>query len=141
MLRAAGCHGSAPAHLQPADLVAVFLRIDTPTRSELIAQSHTVDEINQYLTSDSLAYLSLQRQRRGRGRQRAAPRARQRRPSALAPTRNWRGTAFSLPMAQPTSSAGNASVTPASVATTPCRFQDSPKPRQMRLLDFLNMDF
>lgn len=36
-----------------------YYGVDTPTRGELIASSHSVDEINQYITSDSLAYLSL----------------------------------------------------------------------------------
>jgi amidophosphoribosyltransferase len=36
-----------------------YYGIDTPTRGELIASSHSVDEINQYITSDTLAYLSL----------------------------------------------------------------------------------
>lgn len=35
-----------------------FYGIDTPTRNELIAASHSVEEINSYITSDSLAYLS-----------------------------------------------------------------------------------
>jgi amidophosphoribosyltransferase len=35
-----------------------FYGIDTPTRAELIASSHTVDEIRTYITADSLAYLS-----------------------------------------------------------------------------------
>jgi amidophosphoribosyltransferase len=34
--------------------------IDTPTRSELIGASHTVDEIARYLRVDSLGYLSLE---------------------------------------------------------------------------------
>jgi amidophosphoribosyltransferase len=34
--------------------------IDTPTRSELIASSHSVDEITRYLRVDSLGYLSLE---------------------------------------------------------------------------------
>jgi amidophosphoribosyltransferase len=38
-----------------------YYGIDTPTRGELIASSHDVAEINQYITSDSLAYLSLDR--------------------------------------------------------------------------------
>jgi amidophosphoribosyltransferase len=58
MLRAAGAREvhlriSAPPTTHPC-----FYGIDTPTRSELIAGSHTVDEINRYVTSDSLAYLS-----------------------------------------------------------------------------------
>ena len=34
-------------------------RNDTPTRKELIASSHSKDEIRQYITADSLEYLSL----------------------------------------------------------------------------------
>ena len=33
--------------------------IDTPTRGELIASSHSIDEIGRYVTADSLSYLSL----------------------------------------------------------------------------------
>jgi len=36
-----------------------YYGIDTPTRKELIASSHHVDEIRQYLAADSLGYLSL----------------------------------------------------------------------------------
>jgi amidophosphoribosyltransferase len=36
-----------------------YYGIDTPTRSELIASSHSVDEIARYLTCDSLGYLSV----------------------------------------------------------------------------------
>jgi amidophosphoribosyltransferase len=36
-----------------------YYGIDTPTRSELIASSHSVEEINQYITSDTLEYLSI----------------------------------------------------------------------------------
>ena len=36
-----------------------YYGIDTPVRKELIASSHTVDEIKTYLRVDSLAYLSL----------------------------------------------------------------------------------
>jgi amidophosphoribosyltransferase len=34
--------------------------IDMPTREELIASSHTIDEIRQFIGADSLAYLSLE---------------------------------------------------------------------------------
>jgi len=37
-----------------------YYGIDTPVRKELIASSHTVDEIAAYLRVDSLAYLSLE---------------------------------------------------------------------------------
>jgi amidophosphoribosyltransferase len=36
-----------------------FYGIDTPTRSELVASSHTNEEIARYITADSLGYLSL----------------------------------------------------------------------------------
>jgi amidophosphoribosyltransferase len=58
MLRAAGAKEihlriSAPPTTHPC-----FYGIDTPTRSELVAASHSVEEINKYVTSDTLAYLS-----------------------------------------------------------------------------------
>ena len=58
MLRAAGAREvhvrvSAPPTTHPC-----FYGIDTPTRSELVASSHTVEEIARYITCDSLAYLS-----------------------------------------------------------------------------------
>jgi amidophosphoribosyltransferase len=37
-----------------------FYGIDTPTRAELIASTHAVDEIAKYLTADSIGYLSLE---------------------------------------------------------------------------------
>ncbi|MFA5074061.1 MAG: amidophosphoribosyltransferase [Nitrospirota bacterium] len=36
-----------------------FYGIDIPTRQELIASSHTVEEIRKYLTADTLGYVSL----------------------------------------------------------------------------------
>jgi amidophosphoribosyltransferase len=58
MLRAAGAKEvhlriSAPPTTNPC-----FYGINTPTRSELVAASHSVDEINKYVTSDTLSYLS-----------------------------------------------------------------------------------
>jgi amidophosphoribosyltransferase len=50
-----------------------FYGIDTPTRAELIAASHTTEEISRYLTADSLGYLSQEgmvdavRQAQGKG--------------------------------------------------------------------------
>ncbi|RYE86656.1 MAG: hypothetical protein EOO75_15460, partial [Myxococcales bacterium] len=38
-----------------------YYGIDTPTRSELIAASHTPEQIARYLTADSLVYLPLER--------------------------------------------------------------------------------
>ncbi|MFV2082407.1 MAG: amidophosphoribosyltransferase, partial [bacterium] len=36
-----------------------FYGIDTPTHQELIASSHEVEEIRDYITADSLGYLSM----------------------------------------------------------------------------------
>lgn len=58
MIRAAG---AAEVHLRissPPVVSPCYYGIDTPTRMELIAASHTPDEIARYLTADSLAYLS-----------------------------------------------------------------------------------
>ena len=54
--------GAAEVHMRitsPPTAWPCYYGIDTPTRGELIASSHSVQEINQYITSDSLAYLSL----------------------------------------------------------------------------------
>lgn len=58
MLRAAGAREvhlriSAPATTHPC-----FYGINTPTRSELVAASHTLEEIARYITCDTLGYLS-----------------------------------------------------------------------------------
>ena len=44
-----------------------FYGIDTPSRSELIASSHEVEEINTYMTSDTLTYLSIDGMKRAIG--------------------------------------------------------------------------
>jgi amidophosphoribosyltransferase len=54
--------GAREVHLRissPPTQWPCFYGIDTPTRSELIASSHSVDEIARYVTADSLGYLSL----------------------------------------------------------------------------------
>jgi amidophosphoribosyltransferase len=60
MLRAAGAREIHMRVSSPQFAWPCYYGIDTPTRSELIAQSHTVDEINQYLTSDTLEYVTLE---------------------------------------------------------------------------------
>lgn len=45
---------SSPPIISPC-----YYGIDTPTHKELIANSHSIDEINRYITSDTLSYLSL----------------------------------------------------------------------------------
>jgi amidophosphoribosyltransferase len=60
MVRAAG---AKEVHMRincPPTLSPCFYGIDTPTKKELIASSHTVEEIAKYIEADSLAYLSLQ---------------------------------------------------------------------------------
>ncbi len=58
MIRAAG---ASEVHLRissPPTTWPCYYGIDTPTRQELIASSHSVDEIVTYVTADSLGYLS-----------------------------------------------------------------------------------
>jgi amidophosphoribosyltransferase len=60
MVRAAG---AKEVHMRiscPPTLSPCFYGIDTPTKKELIASSHTVEEIGKYIEADSLGYLSLQ---------------------------------------------------------------------------------
>jgi amidophosphoribosyltransferase len=60
MLREGG--GAKEVHLKissPPTIGPCFYGIDTPTRSELIASTHLIEEIRKYVTADSLAYLSL----------------------------------------------------------------------------------
>jgi len=59
MLRAAGAREVHMRISSPPNQWPCYYGIDTPTRSELIASSHNLAEINQYITSDTLEYLSL----------------------------------------------------------------------------------
>lgn len=55
--------GAREVHLRissPPTQWPCYYGIDTPTRRELIASSHTTDEIARYITADSLGYLSLE---------------------------------------------------------------------------------
>src|SRR6202030_5924 len=59
MVRAAG---ATEVHMRiscPPTISPCFYGIDTPTKKELIASSHTVQETCKYIEADSLAYLSL----------------------------------------------------------------------------------
>jgi len=59
MLRDAG---AKEVHLRissPPIIGPCYYGIDTPTRQELIASSYSIEEINKYITSDTLAYLSI----------------------------------------------------------------------------------
>jgi amidophosphoribosyltransferase len=58
MLRNAGAREVHMRISSPPTTHPCYYGIDTPTRSELIASSHTPDEIARYITCDSLGYLS-----------------------------------------------------------------------------------
>jgi amidophosphoribosyltransferase len=60
MLREAG---AAEIHFRvasPQTTHPCFYGIDTPERGELIASTHDLDEIREYITADTLAYLSIE---------------------------------------------------------------------------------
>ncbi|MGE0324647.1 MAG: amidophosphoribosyltransferase [Polyangiaceae bacterium] len=59
MLRDAGAREVHFRISSPPNKWPCYYGIDTPTRGELIASNHTIEEINSYITTDSLAYLSL----------------------------------------------------------------------------------
>ena len=58
MLRQAGAREVHMRIAAPPTTNSCFYGIDTPTREELLASSHSVEEIRRYITADSLAYLS-----------------------------------------------------------------------------------
>jgi amidophosphoribosyltransferase len=54
--------GAREVHLRissPPTQWPCYYGIDTPTRRELIASNHTIEEVARYVTADSLGYLSL----------------------------------------------------------------------------------
>jgi amidophosphoribosyltransferase len=60
MIKAAG---AIEVHMRiscPPTISPCFYGIDTPRRSELIAATHTLEEIRKYIEADSLCYLSLE---------------------------------------------------------------------------------
>jgi amidophosphoribosyltransferase len=55
--------GAREVHLRissPPTQWPCYYGIDTPTRRELIASNHTIEEVARYVTADSLGYLSLE---------------------------------------------------------------------------------
>jgi amidophosphoribosyltransferase len=67
MVKAAG---ASEVHLRiscPPTISPCFYGVDTPSRAELIAATHTIDEIRKYVGADTLAYLSLDGLRRAVG--------------------------------------------------------------------------
>jgi len=60
MVRSAG---AKEVHMRiscPPTVSPCFYGVDTPRRSELIAATHTLEEIRRYVDADSVAYLSLE---------------------------------------------------------------------------------
>jgi amidophosphoribosyltransferase len=59
MVRAAG---ATEVHMRiscPPTISPCFYGVDTPRRAELIAATHTLDQVRDFIEADSLAYLSL----------------------------------------------------------------------------------
>ena len=55
--------GAKEVHLRisaPPTRWPCFYGIDTPSRSELIASNHTIEEIGRYITCDTIGYLSTE---------------------------------------------------------------------------------
>jgi amidophosphoribosyltransferase len=59
MVRAAGAKEVHVRISCPPTISPCFYGVDTPRRSELIAATHSLEEIRKYLAADSLGYLSL----------------------------------------------------------------------------------
>src|SRR5881397_2101503 len=60
MVRAAGAKEVHVRISCPPTISPCFYGVDTPQRSELIAATHTIDEIREFIEADSVAYLSLE---------------------------------------------------------------------------------
>ncbi len=60
MIKAAGAREVHVRISCPPTISPCYYGIDTPRRSELIAATHTIEEIRKFLNADSLRYLSLE---------------------------------------------------------------------------------
>jgi amidophosphoribosyltransferase len=60
MVRAAGAKEVHMRIACPPTISPCFYGVDTPSKSELIAATHSVEEIRQFIEADTLAYLSLE---------------------------------------------------------------------------------
>jgi len=60
MVRAAGAKEVHVRISCPPTISPCFYGVDTPRKSELIAATHTVEEIREFLEADSIGYLSLE---------------------------------------------------------------------------------
>jgi len=60
MIKAAGAREVHVRISCPPTISPCFYGVDTPRRADLIAATHTLDEVRKYIDADSLAYLSLE---------------------------------------------------------------------------------
>jgi amidophosphoribosyltransferase len=60
MVRAAGAREVHVRISCPPTISPCFYGVDTPRKSELIAATHSIEEIREFLEADSVAYLSLE---------------------------------------------------------------------------------
>jgi len=60
MVRAAGAREVHVRISCPPTISPCFYGVDTPQRSDLIAATHSLEEIREYVEADSVAYLSLE---------------------------------------------------------------------------------
>jgi amidophosphoribosyltransferase len=60
MVRAAGAREVHMRISCPPTISPCFYGVDTPQRAELIAATHSLEEIRRYIGADSLGYLSLE---------------------------------------------------------------------------------
>lgn len=127
MLRDAGAKEVHMRISSPPTKWPCYYGIDTPTRGELIASSHSVEEINQYITSDTLAYLSLDSMVRS--------------VVAARTEATGRSTKRSLPVAGQAADANDQTLDKNSFCTAcwtgeyPIQFTPHPRQNQLRLLD------
>jgi amidophosphoribosyltransferase len=131
MLRDAGAREVHMRISSPPNKWPCYYGIDTPTRGELIASSHSVEEINQYITSDTLAYLSLDSMLDAVSRARASANANGQRVNGQSAHR-------SLPVlenAADPSGRGSSFCHACWTGEYPVEFTPHPRQRQMRLLD------
>src|SRR5512136_3268793 len=59
MVRAAGAKEVHMRISSPPTSYPCYYGIDTPNRKELIASTHSIEEIRKYITADSLGYISM----------------------------------------------------------------------------------
>ncbi len=128
MLRDAGAKEVHFRISSPPTQWPCYYGIDTPTRKELIASSHSVEEINQYITSDTLEYLSLE------GMLEAVTSTRRSRQNDSNDKNGSNGAKKSLTVVNPDAD-GSPFCHACWSGEYPIEFRPHPRTRQMRLLD------